>query len=467
MKSEGWRDIMLENIQLSFQGIFSHKLRSLLTMLGIIIGIASIITIVSTIKGTNEQIKENLVGSGNNVVNVRLMQDGNEIDLQYQGVPDGVSVITEETRRELVRKSGIRNVSLYRMRSYADSIYYKDTAFNGNVYGIDSRFFPINQYKLLFGRNFSDTDRKKMRSVVIVDSATAKSLFGGSNPLGKTIEISSYPFTVIGVVEKKVTQEPKINNVNDYYTYKGSEGSAIFIPDSAWPIAYRYDEPQYAAVQADSTEDMTKAGSTAAKFLTRTQIQNAGGETAEETTTPEAAADGAVEGGGVTDMGGMETEEGGNDSGSSGKIEYKADDLLKQATQLQQLSNSTNRQLIWIAGISLLVGGIGVMNIMLVSVTERTREIGLKKALGAKRRRIAAQFLTEAAVLTSMGGILGVISGIILSKILARVLGMPSAISPLASIISVVFSMAIGIIFGFLPAVKAAKLNPIDALRYE
>lgn len=449
---------MLENIQLSFQGILSHKLRSLLTMLGIIIGIASIITIVSTIKGTNEQIKENLVGSGNNVVNVRLVQDGNELDFQYQDVPDGVSVITEKTRRELLRKDGIRDVSLYRARTYADNIYYQDTSFNGSVYGIDSRYFPMNTWKITIGRDFSETDRKEMRSVVIVDSSTAKSLFNGENPLGKTIEISSYPFTVVGVVEKKVTQEPKINSVSDYYTYKGSEGGSIFIPDSAWPVAYRYDEPQYAAVQATSTDEMTKAGSTAAKYLTKTQISS---DTAAMTGEMDA------EENGMTETENTEGTEGEEETGSSGKLQYKADDLLKQASQLQQLSTSTNRQLIWIAGISLLVGGIGVMNIMLVSVTERTREIGLKKALGAKRRRIAAQFLTEAAVLTSLGGIFGVISGIVLSKVLARVLGMPSAISPLASIIAVVFSMAIGIIFGLLPAMKAAKLNPIDALRHE
>ena len=126
-----------------------------------------------------------------------------------------------------------------------------------------------------------------------------------------------------------------------------------------------------------------------------------------------------------------------------------------------------NGQIIWIAGISLLVGGIGVMNIMLVSITERTKEIGLKLAIGARQKRILWQFLTEAAVLTSLGGILGVASGIGLAYMLANVMGTPVAISATACIIAVAFSMVIGIVFGLVPAVKASKLNPIDALRHE
>ena len=146
---------------------------------------------------------------------------------------------------------------------------------------------------------------------------------------------------------------------------------------------------------------------------------------------------------------------------------YKSNDLLEQAANLQSLSESSNRQLIWIAAISLIVGGIGVMNIMLVSVTERTREIGLKIAIGAQQSRIRWQFLTEAAVLTSMGGILGVGCGIGLAYMLSRVMGTPMAISAPACLIAVVFSMVIGIVFGLAPAVKASKLNPIEALRYQ
>ncbi len=153
--------------------------------------------------------------------------------------------------------------------------------------------------------------------------------------------------------------------------------------------------------------------------------------------------------------------------GVANTLEYKSESLLEQAKQLQELSKSTNNMLIWIAGISLLVGGIGVMNIMLVSVTERTREIGLKKALGARRNRILAQFLTEASVLTTIGGILGVLIGIGLSKVIAKIAEVPVSISTPAIIVSVGFSMVVGIVFGLIPSIKAANLNPIDALRYE
>ena len=162
-----------------------------------------------------------------------------------------------------------------------------------------------------------------------------------------------------------------------------------------------------------------------------------------------------------------QTAASGSDSDSSTKIQYQSEDLLKQAKSLQKLSSSTNTMLIWIASISLLVGGIGVMNIMLVSVTERTREIGLKKAIGAKKGSILAQFLTEASVLTSIGGVIGVGIGIGLAQLISKVASVPVAISSLSIVVSVVFSMVVGIVFGLIPSVKAANLNPIDALRYE
>ena len=146
-------------------------------------------------------------------------------------------------------------------------------------------------------------------------------------------------------------------------------------------------------------------------------------------------------------------------------FDYRSENLLEQAEKLQSMSRSANMQLVWIAGISLVVGGIGVMNIMLVSVTERTAEIGLKKAIGAKKRRIRMQFLTEAAVLTALGGIIGVICGVGLAKLVSVIMGIPVAVSIPASLAAVVFSAVIGIVFGLLPAAKAANLSPIEALR--
>ena len=195
------------------------------------------------------------------------------------------------------------------------------------------------------------------------------------------------------------------------------------VPDSTWPIIYRYDELAIGVRESHSPESMSAAGKKTAEILNESIVS------------------------------------------ATGDIKYKARDMMEKAKDLQQISESTNRQLLWIASISLLVGGIGVMNIMLVSVTERTGEIGLKKAIGANKRRILGQFLTEAAVLTSIGGILGVFAGVILSAVIAKMSGAPMVISVPAAVLAVVFSTVIGLIFGLLPSVKAANLSQIEALR--
>ena len=415
---------MLENINLAFQGVWSHKLRSFLTMLGIIIGIAAIITIVSTIKGTNEQIKQNLIGAGNNVVNVMLMQDNNQMDFSYSPVPSGVSMITPEMRDEIDKLDKVKESSLYYSRSWADGIYVGNSSFNGVIYGGDSHFLSVMDYAVNYGRGFIDSDFTACRKVALLDANTARSLFQGLNPIGGTVEIQGEPYTVVGVISPRSTSEPVINSLNDYYMYSGNTSGTIVIPASCWPISYRYDEPATVAVRATTTNDMTDAGNNVAKYLNENVI-------------------------------------------STDKCKYQAKDLLQQAADLQSLSETTNKQLIWIAAISLVVGGIGVMNIKLVTVTERTREIGLKIAIGAQQSRILWQFLTEAAVLTSLGGILGVACGIGLAYLLSSVMGTPVAISVGACGIAVAFSMVIGVVFGLMPAIKASKLNPIEALRRE
>ena len=236
---------MLENIRLSFQGLWSHKMRSFLTMLGIIIGIAAIIAIVSTIKGTNEQIKENLIGSGDNTVNVRLYQGDNAYEIDYYGVPDGVQVISEDTRKQILELDHVENVSLYVSRETYNAVYYQNTPMSGGkVCGIDRNYLNTCNYILKKGRGFCETDYKKFRKVAILDENSAETLFQGLDPIGKTVEIQREPFIVIGVITKSSRFEPVINNIEEYYTYAESSSGAVYVPDAIWPVLYGYDEPQ-------------------------------------------------------------------------------------------------------------------------------------------------------------------------------------------------------------------------------
>ena len=419
---------MLENILLSLQSIWSHKMRSFLTMLGIIIGIASIISIVSTIQGTNEQIKKDLIGAGNNTVKVEIYQGDQTYEMyDYSPIPDGMPVISEEVRKEIEALPEAEEVALYITRNYVEGIFYNDISLEGaNVYGIDNHYFNVNDYIIRSGRRFLEEDFTNFHKVAILDQTASDSLFQQESPIGKTLEISGHPFTIIGVVQKSEEYQPTINSIDDYYTYLGNAASGIvYIPSAAWGIPYQYDVPQNVVIKARTTDDMSAIGKKCAEILNESV----------NTTNKD--------------------------------IKYKYANMLESDAARQKLSESTNTQLLWIASISLLVGGIGVMNIMLVSVTERTSEVGLKKAVGAKRKSILIQFLTEAAVLTSLGGIIGVIGGIGLAEAISRVAEIPVAINVPAIIISVVFSMLIGVIFGLLPSIKAANLNPIDALRHE
>ena len=415
---------MLENIRLAFQGVWSHKMRSMLTMLGIIIGIAAIITIVSTIKGTNEQIKENLIGAGNNVVTVQLNENGYPFDASWSDIPSCVRPITEQTRQELEQLDGAQRVSLFYSRSYADGVFYQDNQYNGSIYGVDENYLGTYGYQVKLGRGFTKGDYQNFRKVVLVDDNAISALSLGKNPVGQVLEIQGEAYTIVGVVGMSQEFSPTINSMSDYQMYVGSSSGSIYLPSAAWPVSYRFDEPQNVAIKVASTDEMATVGKNAADLLTERQIV-----------------------------------------GESSGYDYRSQDMLEQAQQLQKMSQATNTQLIWIASISLLVGGIGVMNIMLVSVTERTSEIGLKKALGAKKRRILLQFLTEAAVLTSLGGVIGVATGIGLAELISKMMEIPVAISFPAIGISVAFSTLIGVVFGLLPATQAANLNPIEALR--
>lgn len=417
---------MIENIRLSFQGIWSHKMRSFLTMLGIIIGIAAIIAIVSIIQGTNQQIEQNLIGSGGSTVNVQIYQGDYPLDFTYEQIPSGIPLIDNETVEKIKALDEVENVSLFMSRQDYDGVYYLNQSISGGyIYGVDLQYFETCDYVLKKGRGFTSKDYEQFKKVAILDENSAKSLFQGEEAVGKTIEVKGRPYVVVGVVTKLETFEPVINSIEDYYMYQQRSSGIVYVPDATWPAIYRYDEPQSIAIKGKDTKAMTSAGQKTADLLN------------------------------------------GRLSVADENIKYKSENLLEQAKQIQQLSQSTNMMLIWIAGISLLVGGIGVMNIMLVSVTERTNEIGLKKAIGARKKMILMQFLTESVVLTSLGGILGVIVGIVLAQVISKINVIPIAISVPAAILSVSFSMLIGIVFGIIPSYKAANLDPIEALRHE
>lgn len=416
---------MLENIRISIQGIWSHKMRSFLTMLGIIIGIASIIAIVSTIKGTSEQIKEDLIGAGNNTVTISLYDGDSGYDPMFGMSNSGnPPLLSNEQKEDVMDIEHVENATFFYTNTYS-SVYYQNTTLQGGtVYGIDQNYLDTCGYMIQEGRGFIQKDYDNLNKVALIDNNAAENLFSGENPLGKTIEIGDDPFVVVGIVQQGDSYQPNINSLNEYYEYYQTVIGTVLIPNRCWPIAFQFDEPENIVIKADSTDNMSSAGNSAAKILNQ----------------------------GISE---------------DSKFKYKADDVMERVKNLQNLSESTNQQLLWIASISLLVGGIGVMNIMLVSVTERTSEIGLKKAIGARKKVILYQFLTEASMLTSIGGIIGVVLGIILSRVVSRVSGAPTAISVPAIIGSVLFSTVIGVIFGLLPSVKAANLNPIDALRCE
>lgn len=418
---------MLENIRLAFRGIRAHKMRSILTMLGVIIGIASIIAIVSIVQGTNKQLATSLVGAGNNVVELSISKEGYEVDTSSENT-SGIYPVTDSALTEIEGLDHVKGATAYNRREDYNVIYHKGAAMDwGQTVGVAEDYFDTFLYKPVEGSLFGEKDYAIGRKVAILDQNAKKQMYEeGDEVIGSVIEIKGEPFVVVGVVappNKDTDKEEEYESINDYYMNGGMASGNVFIPKASWPIIYEFDEPDKVGVRVDDTEQMAAVGKSASDIL--------------------------------------------NSYISSFELQYSSTNSSEYQDELKQLTNAITLMLVGIASLSLLVGGIGVMNIMLVSVTERTSEIGLKKALGAKRRTIMAQFLTESVVLTSVGGIIGVILGILLALFITSVAHLQFAISVPWILISVLFSMGVGIIFGATPASKAAKLSPIEALRRE
>ncbi|KGA97657.1 peptide ABC transporter permease [Alkalihalobacillus alcalophilus ATCC 27647 = CGMCC 1.3604] len=413
---------MFENIKLSFQSIFAHKLRSLLTMLGVIIGIAAVIAIVSIIEGQSEALKSDLVGMGNNTINV-VYEENNQYgeddywgsDMSFISAPP----ISEETL-EMIQSDPLVNVVSTYHQSWSGEAFHLANSSWPEMYGVDQTYLELFPITVVEGREFTDEEFNGKYQYVMINEEARDELFPEGFIPGSFIDLAGSPFRVIGVFTDRA------EDVNDEYSYYYWYPPKVYVPKQIWPLVGGYDAPTQIAVQAINSDSIQTAGMMAADLLN-------------------------------ADLHPVDAE----------LASYTVMNLERIMEEMAAYTRTFAFLLAGIASISLLVGGIGVMNIMLVSVTERTREIGIKKALGAKRHMILFQFLTEATVLTSIGGIFGIGLGIGIAKLISTFTMLPFMISVPAIIGGLVFSMIVGILFGILPSLKASKLQPVDALRYE
>lgn len=396
-----------ESFKIALTSIWNHKVRSVLTMLGIIIGVAAVIIIVAIGQGTRKQLTDEMFAVDKNAIDIwyEYMPTEENSDMFWQE-PE----LTTEDIQTLAEVPGVKAV--VGINHGYGMMVYNDKQGDMQITGVGPEFFSARNIKVVEGRPFYAADNEGLNRAVLLDTAARKKFFKESeNPIGAIIDINDNPYKIVGVYESPIPEQ-----------YRNPEGEML-MPRAVISMMYGNREIEQLSVIASDAEKISETGRLAADTLTEKKGLEDGRYT-------------------IPDFGNYEEE------------------LNKVITLLTLLIGS-------IAGISLLVGGIGVMNIMLVSVTERTREIGLRKAIGATRSRILLQFLIESATLTSLGGILGIGLATIGTILVTKFSPIGAPMNPLIILIGVTFSAFIGIIFGILPANKASKLSPIDALRYE
>lgn len=400
-----------ESFLMAWASLIANKMRSILTMLGIIIGVAAVIALVSIGNGVKQDIQNSISSLGSNLL---MVMPGAPRTPGVRPTAGSMKSLKVADYEAIAKLDGVKAVSPMTNGAYV--VIYQNKNWTTSVSGVNANYLDVNNWTMKSGRFLSNKNIQNRERVAVVGKTVAKNLFGDEDPVGAEIRVKNIPFRVIGVLNSKGSGAMG-NDQDDMviipYTTAMERVDGIDYLRMLYVVAK--DENGIDRLQSDIENLLRVRHGVKDTNLDDFNIQNMNSimETMEETTGTLTLFLGAV------------------------------------------------------AAISLVVGGIGIMNIMLVSVTERTREIGIRKALGATYFVIVTQFLIEAVVISLMGGLIGIALGIGASKLISLASGMSTVISVPTIVLSFAFSMAIGLVFGIYPARKAAKLNPIDALHYE
>ena len=401
-------------IRVAFRALVRNKMRAALTMLGIIIGVAAVIAMVSIGQGAQASVQAQIESIGTNLLFVSA--GAQNVGGVRSGTGDsGTNTLTVEdldaVRREVPSVSMVTPTVNSRSQLVAGNMNW-----NTSVQGVSEQYPDIRKWTVQSGSFFTEADVRTAARVVVIGKTIADSLFPGMDPAGQTLRVNNLPFQVVGVMTRK-GQDQQGRDQDDIAFAPYTTVQKKILGSPRLQIAY------VSAISQDAT------------YTAQQQI---------------------------TDLLRQRHKLSPNDPD---------DFTVRNMTDIADAANQTNNTmtilLACIASVSLLVGGIGIMNIMLVSVTERTREIGIRMAIGARSSAVRSQFLIESIVLSLTGGFIGILVGIIVSVAIPKFVGWPTLISSLAIIGSVIFSVAVGVFFGYYPARKAAALDPIEALRYE
>jgi putative ABC transport system permease protein len=402
-------------LKISLRALRVNKMRSALTMLGIIIGVGAVIAMLAVGTGASERISQQIASIGSNLI---IILPGSTTSGGLRMGMGSQPTLTKDDADAILKEcSAVQDVAP--VLNGAAQIVYGNQNWSTGVYGTTPSMLNIRDWPLASGRSFTEQDVRSATKVCLLGQTVVENLFGSIDPIGQVVRIKKVPFTVIGVLDKK-GQSPQGQDQDDtVYIPVTTAQKKIF--GTTFPGMVRT-----IMVKAKSTEDLDAAEKQINELLR--QRHRIGPK-------------------------------------------KENDFTVRNLTQIMQVAEQSTKVMTLllgaIASVSLLVGGIGIMNIMLVSVTERTREIGIRMAVGAKTWDIRLQFIIEALTLSLIGGIVGVIAGVAGSKIISAFAGWSTIVSVLSIFLAFGFSGLVGIFFGFYPAYKASLLNPIDALRYE